>query len=185
MRKKKIRLGKQIEGSYKYSTSLNLGKDLFSQVEDFLKEERIREALSEKVKTLQVIIDNFKGKGKKGNLSYYYTLGKKLQFIEEPPFSKVEQYSLFRVIYELCPEILSHILNPKVAAKHIAAMFYLGKIELRDLDRATWSQWYELTKFKDLFENKNSYRGMLLAIRGKRISGPKLRLLINKELRKT
>lgn len=178
MRRTKIRLGKQAPDGYEYSTSLNLTKDLFEQVEGFQREEELREALNKKKETLKMTIKEFSGIRKKDSLSYYYAIGRSLRFVEESPFKKAEQYSLFRLIYELCPEILPHIADPKVASKHIAAMFHLGGIDRADLNKASWAQWYEITKFKKLFGKRKSYKRILELVKNIKLSGPELRKLI-------
>lgn len=178
--KKKIRLGKQAGRGYKYSTSLDLGKNLLEQAESLIEEETIREALKKRIEG--ICKSASKVKRKKGSLSYYFKIGKALQFAERNPFDGAEPHSLFRVIHELCPEILPHISNPKVATKHVAAMFYLGKIGKADLHKASWSQWYEITKFKKLFGKDKGYRKILGLLEEMKLSGPELRRLIKENI---
>lgn len=183
MRKKKIRLGKKTNQGYKYASGIiNLDEKLEDQIEKFLEEEEIIESLERKIDNLQKIINSFEDK--KTNIDYYYLLGKKLQFIDRQPFSEVKPWSLFRLIYELLPKALPHISISEMGSKHIAMMFYLGKIDERDIPKATWDQWREIVKFKDLFTDRRLYKKVLLLIKGQKVSGPQLRKAISKKIKK-
>lgn len=161
--KKKIRLGKKTEEGYKYSSNIDFsrGEDLSTQIEKFEKEKEVKEKLEEKVSEFESITEKFKLK--KENINYYYEIGKKLQFLEKTPFKEVEKYSAFRIIHEMIPGILPHVEDKKVTEKHIAHMFYLGKLDKDILERASWTQWYEILKFKDINKNKSLLNKVLLA----------------------
>lgn len=185
-RRGKIRLGKYTEEGFKYFSGLRFNKslDLEEQMGLFLKERKIKRELKKEILNLHKETQKFKSDKKGNNLSYYYALGKKLQFLDKPSFNEVEKWSAFRVIYESLREILPHISNSELGSKHIAMMFYIGKVDRKDLAKATWIQWYEIAKFPKLFKGNKFFKKILPLISHKKISGPQLRLIINNLIKK-
>lgn len=181
--KKKVRLGKKTKGGYTYATTVNLGRNLTTQIEELIKEKDVKDLLKKEVDKLSELVEGFEDKEKASNTFYYHVVGKSLKFLEKKTFKRVGRWSVFRVVHETLPEMLPHISDTSVASKHIAAMFYLGKVSKRDLPRATWAQWYEIVKFPKLFTSKRLYKKILTQIKGKEISGPQLRSLIPKKWR--
>jgi hypothetical protein len=161
-KKKKIRLGKKTEEGYKYSANIDFsrGEDVFTQIERFEREIEVKEKLEEKVSELESITKNYSLK--KENIDYYCEMGKRLQFLDRTPFKEVEKYSVFRLIYEMIPGILPHIEDHKVAEKHIASMFFMGKVDRSLLKRASWAQWYEILKFKEIYKNRRLLEKILI-----------------------
>ena len=170
-KKEKIRLGKQTEEGYEYASSLRFDKDLLAQVEEFQKEESVRERLRGEVKTLRDFIGGFTKREKNNNIFYYRAVGRKLRFLEKSAFKGVELWSAFRLIYEWLPDILPHISKPRVARNHIATMYYLDKVDERDLGKADWRQWYSIAMFPELFTSRKHYKKILAAINQSKIKG--------------
>ncbi len=177
---KKIKLGKKTAHGYEYSTKINFNEDISLQLAQIIQETDIEEALEKEIKHLKGLIKKFPRKEK--NIFYYYTLGKKLLFLEENFFKKVARYSIFRRIIEELPEILPHLQNSKRAVKHLDFMYNIAHLDKKYLSKASWDQWCEIMKFKYIYKKKRLFRKILLECQ-KGVSGMSLRKKI-KELRK-
>lgn len=180
--KKKLSLGKKTKDGYQYAATVSLDQDLTTQIEEFVKEKGIKDSLKRETDKLSKIAKGFKNREKRNNLSYYYMIGKNLKFLEKPVFKKAKMWSVFRLIYELSPGLVPHVSDSNLGSKHIAMMFYLGKVNKKELSKATWHQWREIVKFKELFTTKRLYKKILDLIKGKRTSGPQFRNTIAQKI---
>lgn len=181
-KEKKIRLGKTTEEGYVYSSKIDFRKDLSSQINDYIKERQARGALNLEIIKLKKVVQKFSRFKKVKNLSYYYKIGSYLSFLKKDVFKEISPYSIFRRIKEEIPEILPS-LNEKTAQKHLEVMYKLGQIDEKFLPKASWDQWYEIMKFKDIYKNQKLLRQILTKSKTG-ISGPLLRNEIKKLLRR-
>lgn len=181
-KKRKISLGKLTELGYEYSTKIDFKKDFSSQISDYIKERQAYEALNLEIKRLKEVVKKFSNFKKEKNLFYYYTIGSYLSFLKKEIFKEISPYSIFRIIKEEIPEILPH-LDDKTAQKHLEIMYKLGQIDKEILKKASWDQWYEIMKFKDIYKKQKLLKQILNECKSG-ISGPSLRVKIKNLLSK-
>jgi len=173
-KKKRIRLGKTTEEGYIYSSKIDFGKQDFSaQINDYIRERQANDALNLEINTLKGVIDKLSEVKKEKNLFYYYTIGRHLSFLKKEVFKEISPYAIFRKIKEEIPKILPS-LDDKTAQKHLEIMYKLGQINKEVLKKASWDQWYEIMKFKDIYKKQNLLRQILIECESG-ISGPSLR----------
>ena len=175
--KKKIVLGKKTTEGYNYKTKVDFSEDLSLQISRLIDEKKANEAILKKIKELKEVAKKFSEKEK--NISYYYTLGQKLMFLDEKFFKKIARYSVFRRIIEELPEILPHIKNKQRALKHLDFMYNIAHIDRKYLSKASWDQWFEIMKFKEIYRKKKALHQILNLCQNK-ASGPILRNEIKK-----
>jgi len=173
----KIYLGKKTAEGYDYKTKINFKEDLSLQISRLIDERKTNEFILKEIKKLKKIIRKFPKKKK--NISYYYTLGKKLLFLDKAFFKRVARYSIFRRIIEELPDILPHIQDEKRALKHLDFMYNIAHIDEKYLSKASWDQWFEIMKFKGIYNKKKVFHRILDLCQDK-ISGPALRAEIKK-----
>ncbi|MBM3141798.1 MAG: hypothetical protein FJ005_01945 [Chloroflexi bacterium] len=169
---KKIELGRRTNEGYKYEAKIDLSKDLSSQITRVIKEKEINEIISRKVEELREAIKGFPDKEQ--SLEYYYQTGRNLLFLDNELFRDIAPYSVFRRIFEELPEILPGLGKRAVATKHLDIMFKLAHIDRNDLSKASWDQWYEIMKFKDIYKRQDLLKQALDYCKSG-MSGPRLR----------
>jgi len=147
--RKKMLGEKTVEG-YKYKARVDFGKNISTQISIVIKEKEVNDIIKKKVEELKEIARRFDKKKK--NLQYYLQIGKRLLFLDSDLFKDIARYSVFRRIIEEFPEILPEIKNEKVAIKHLDFMYGVAHMKERNLPKATWDQWYEIMKFKDIYK---------------------------------
>lgn len=172
-KERKIRLGKTTEEGYVYSSKIDFRKDVSFQITDYIKERQAYDALNLEIKKLKKVIQKISDVKKEKNLFYYHTIGGHLSFLRKEVFKEISLYSIFRRIKEEIPEILPH-LNDKTAQKHLEVMYKLGQINKEMLKKASWDQWYEIMKFKDVYKKQDLLKQILVECKSE-ISGPFLR----------
>ncbi len=166
----KIRLGKKTDSGYEYSSRIDFKEDLSIQISKLIQEKKAKDELDAYIKKIAEISSQFKNKEK--NLNYYSTVGKVLSFLDSANFRIIKPYSVFRRIVDEIPDIL-----PKIDAKrtqdHLMMMYRVGGLNKSLLDKATWDQWYEISKFKNVISNPKTLEGALRFCKDS--SGPELR----------
>jgi len=167
----KIGLGKKTNEGYKYRAKIDFGQDLSAQISGVTKEKEVNEIIKAKVEEIKEVVKKFPGKEK--NLQYYYEIGRKLSFIDSDSFKNIAPYSIFRRIIEESPEVLPNV-QEKVATKHLDIMYKLAHVGKDELSKATWDQWYEIMKFKEVYRKQNLLEQALDAC-SSGIAGPSLR----------
>lgn len=160
-KKSKISLGKSTESGYDFSTKIDLTADLEVQIKKVMHEKYVKDELIKRIEDVKLVVKKYKDKQKINNPLYYHRIGKTLRFLERYPFKSVKITSALRNIYEQYREILPSSINLRIAIKHMLAMYYLGKVDKVDLDKATWWKWYDLAKFPKLFTTAKKYKEML------------------------
>lgn len=177
----KLKLGKKTNAGYEYSAKINFKKDFAMQIAKLMAEKKAHDKLECELKNLEKAVNMLAKQKKNKNLLYYYKIGKSLLFLERKDFKNVSPYSVYRRVAEEIPQILPPIKNLEIIPKHLEIMYRLAHIKQDLLKRASWDQWYEMMKFKTLYKKQRILGKILRIIKGKKISGPKLRLLISKE----
>ena len=69
-------------------------------------------------------------------------------------FKNIKPYSVFRRLVDEIPDILPR-LDTKRIQDHLMMMYRIGNLDERVLDKATWEQWYEISKFKNVIQDKD------------------------------
>jgi len=182
-KKRKIKLGKLTESGYEYSTKVDFKRDFSSQISDFIKERQAYDALNLEIEKLKKVVKKFFSLKKEKNLFYYCAIGSHLSFIKKEIFKEISPYSIFRRIKEEIPEILPH-LDDKTAQKHLEVMYKLGQINKKILEKASWDQWYEIMKFKDIYKKQKLLKQTLNECKSG-TSGPSLRNKIKNIIQST
>ncbi len=157
----KLILGKKTESGYEYSAKIDFKKDFSMQIANLIKEKKVFDELNLEIKRLKEEIANSSDPNKEKNLFYYYTIGKKLSILDNENFKEISPYSIFRRIKEEIPEILPHIEDIKTAQKHLEIMYKLGQIDEKFLKKASWDQWYEIMKFKEINKKQKLLKQIL------------------------
>lgn len=181
MAQTKLKLGKKTDKGYEYSTKINFKEDFTSQINKLMKEKKAHDELESQLRKLEKAIQDLTAYKKDKDLLYYYIIGKNLLFLDKENFRNIKPYSIYRRITEEIPEILPNIKDKKTIQKHLEIMFRIAHIEKNHLSKASWDQWYEILKFKDIYKDKKLLRLILNECK-KGISGISLRNKI-KELR--
>ena len=148
--KKNIVLGKKEEGIYKYRTKVKFGEGFSDHISQVLQEREINKIIEKKSEELTKIANKIINKEK--NLLYYYRIGKRLDFINSKDFKNVAMGSIFRRIAEESADILPMISSIDMAVRHFRFMYCIGQLEKENVMQASWDQWFEITKFKDLYK---------------------------------
>ncbi len=147
----KVKLGKKTEEAYEYSAKIDFKEDFSTQVANLIKEKKANDFFELKIKKIKEEIKIFSKREKYKSLSYYYLIGKKLLFLKDNPFKDIVVGSVFRRIFEEVPEILPNIIDRNMAIRHLHLMYGIAHVKKKDLRRASWDQWFEITKFRGTY----------------------------------
>lgn len=175
----KIGLGAKTDSGYKYSSRINFKEDLSLQITKLMQEKKAKDELNKYVEQIRKTISRFKNKEK--NLVYYSAVGKTMSFLNSVIFKNIRPYSVFRSLIDEIPEILPG-LDAKRIQDHLMMMYRIRKLDESILDKATWEQWYEISKFKNLIGNQKVLNKILVSCGNS--SGPDLRKKIESILGK-
>ena len=144
-KKSRVGLGETTDSGYKYSSRINFKEDLSVQIKKLMQEKKAKDELGNHIEKIRKIVLLFKDK--RGNLDYYYTLGKAMLFLSNSSnFHNIKPYSVFRRIIDEIPDILPG-QDPKRIQDHLMMMHRIGDLDKNILEKATWEQWYEISKF--------------------------------------
>lgn len=166
----KIGLGEKTDSGYKYSSRINFKEDLSLQIAKLMQEKKAKDELETYVEQIRKISSRFKNKEK--NLDYYIAVGKILSFLSSNNFKNIKPYSVFRRLIDEVPDVLPG-LDAKRMQDHLMMMYRIGELDEDVLSKATWEQWYEISKFKNVI-SKRKVLNRVLASSGS-ASGPDLR----------
>lgn len=182
IRKKKIRFpnGKELEVDA-FDAEIVLGRgDEFESAEELLKEEEIEKAIQAALKKIETIAQKYHDKTR--NIWYCYEVGKVLQFVDTKGFTDRKGLIWHRIAYDLRPDLFGgKRKNPQEAKRYPETMYHLGKQSKEDVKRATFDQWYEILKFKNIYKDKKLLE-QILDVCEQGLSSTQLRQRI-KELR--
>ncbi len=157
--KREVKLGKKSDIGYRYSVKINFKEDLATQISKVIKEKELNGTLKKKIRELNEVVEKFLEKEK--NLQYYYEIGEHLLFLDRNPFKEVARGSILRRIFEEIPNMLPDIKDKDMAGRHLNFMYWIAHIGKEDLSRASWEQWFEITKFKEIYKNKKILQEIL------------------------
>jgi len=182
VRKKKIKFpnGKELEIDA-FDAEIVLGnREELQSAEELLEQAEIEESAQAALKEIDVIAQRRPDREK--NIWYCYEVGKILQFVDEKGFTDRKGLIWRRMAYDLRPDLFGgKKKNAEEAKRYPETMYHLGKQLEEDVGRATFDQWYEILKFKDIYKEKKLLEQILTACE-KGLSGVQLRQRI-KDLR--
>ena len=182
VRKKKIKFpnGKELEiDAFDAEIVLGNGNELQS-AEELLKQAKIEEAIQTVLQEIDVIAQRYPSREK--NIWYCYEVGELLQFVDEKGFIDRKGLIWRRMAYDLRPDLFNRKKKSAEESKRYPeTMYHLGKQLKRNVGRASFEQWYEILKFKDIYKD-NDILEQILAVCEQGLSSIQLRQKI-KELR--
>lgn len=173
--------GKEIEvDTFEATLILGSGTEL-ETIDELLQQEEAEKAIRDALGNIETIAAKYAGKVR--DIWYYYNVGKILQFVDSKGFTDRSKYRVWqRMAHDLHPELFGGIRkNAREATRYPEIMYHLGKQLEENVGRATFAQWYEILKFKDIYKGKDPLEQILTACE-KGLSGVQLRQRI-KDLR--
>jgi len=156
IRREKILVdGKEIEvDTFDTRIILGSGKELES-IDELLIEEEIEKSIQEALVNIENIAQKYPYKEK--DMRYCYEVGKVLQFVDNKGFTKRKGLIWRRMAYDLRPDLFGgRKKNAEESKRHPETMYYLGKQTSQNVKRANFDQWYEILKFKRIYEGKDN-----------------------------
>ncbi len=177
VRREKILLdGKEIEvDTFDAKVVLGSGDELES-IEELLVEEEIEKAIQAALKEIETIAEKYPDKVE--NILYCYEVGKVLQFVDTKGFTDRKGLIWRRMAYDLRPDLFGgKKKNADESKRYPEMIYYLGKQKKENIRRASFDQWYEILKFKRIYEEKDKeLLGQILTeCESKRLSSVQLR----------
>lgn len=166
----RIGLGEKTDSGYKYKSRINFKEDLSLQIAKLMQEKKAKDELETYIAQIRKASSQFKNKEK--NLDYYKSVGRILSFLNNNNFKNIKPYSVFRRLIDEIADILPG-LDAKRIQDHLMMMYRIGGLEENVLNRATWEQWYEISKFKNAVKNQKVLNKILNSSGS--TSGPDLR----------
>jgi len=166
----KVGLGGITEEGYKYKTKINFKEDLSLQIARLIQEKRAKDELEIYIDQIRKVSSRLKNKKK--NLAYYKAVGNILSFMNNSNFENIKPYSVFRRLIDEVPDMLPG-LDTKRIQDHLMMMYRIGELDEEVLGKATWEQWYEISKFKNVVNNRKVLNRILTS--SDNTSGPNLR----------
>ena len=185
IRKKKITIdGKEVEVPT-FDTKIIPGEEIDTDTLDKLsKEEEIEKKLQDAIKKVKIVKTKYKNVVK--NISYFYTVGKILQFVDKEDYFKNQRGKIWqRMSLDCAPELF--LFDPKKfsnnkkmvqeSKRYPEFMYLLAKIPEEFTKKASWDQWREILKFPGIDKKQKLLRQILTECKSG-ISGPSLRAKI-------
>ncbi len=154
LRKEKLVIGgKEIEvDTFDAKVTLGSGKELES-IEELLIEEEIEKTIQYMLKEINALTIKYPEKVK--DIGYCYEVGKVLQLVDSKGFTDRRGLIWHRMAYDLYPDLFGGAKkNPTEAKRYPETMYLLGKQDQNVIKNATFNQWYEILKFKDIYKDK-------------------------------
>ena len=172
--------GKEIEvDTFDAQVILGSGEELES-IEELLTEEEVEKAIQGALREIETIAQKYPDKEK--DIWYCYEVGNVLQFVDTKGFTERKGLIWRRMAHDLRPDLFGgQRKNAEEAKRYPETMYHLGKQSEEAIKRATFDQWYEILKFKDVYKDK-SLLDHILKVCERGLSSIQLRQKI-KELR--
>jgi hypothetical protein len=155
LRREKIVVnGKEIEvDTFDAKVVLGSGKELES-IDELLTEEEIENAIQIALKEIEIIAQKYPDREK--NVWYCYEVGKVLQFVDTKGFTDRRGLIWRRMAFDLRPDLFNRRKKDTEESKRYPEfMYHLGKQSKKNVRRATFNQWREILKFKEIYEDEN------------------------------
>ena len=153
--------GKEIEVDvFDAKVVLGSGEELES-IEELLIEEEIEKYIQAALKEIETIAQRYPNRER--DIWYCYEVGKTLQFVDAKGFTDRNGLIWHRMAYDLRPDLFGgRKKNANEAKRYPETMYHLGKQSKEAIKRATFDQWYEILKFKDVYKDKDLLERILM-----------------------
>jgi len=153
--------GKEIEVDvFDAKVVLGSGEELES-IEELLIEEEIEKSIQAALKEIDTIAQRYPNRER--YIWYCYEVGKTLQFVDAKGFTDRKGLIWHRMAYDLRPDLFGgRKKNANEAKRYPETMYHLGKQSKEAIKRATFDQWYEILKFKDVYKDKDLLERILM-----------------------
>lgn len=141
-----------------FDTKIIPGKEIESYTLDKLsEEEEIEKKLQGAIEEIRIAKTKYKNVVK--NISYFYEIGKILQFVDKKDYFRKQRGKIWqRMAGDLAPDLFESTREPK---RHAEFMYLLAKIPKQFIKKASWDQWYEIMKFKKIYQKLELLRRIL------------------------
>ncbi len=175
IRRKKIKIdGKEIEVDV-YDTRLipGSGKEE-AAIESLYREDKIEDEIQKAVKKIDSVAEEYKERKK--DIWYYYKVGEILQFVDDKEFLDAKGAIWERMADNLRPELFTGSkIPPKKPKIYPERMYLLAKQNREDIERVTWSHWFEILQYPKIYKNQKVVAQLLRECEEKRLSSGELR----------
>lgn len=175
IKRKTIKInGREIEVDA-YDTRLIPGSGKEEEaIESLYREDKIEEEIQKAIKKIDAMATEYKGE--KRDIWYYYKVGKILQFVDDNEFLDVKGSIWERMADNLRPELFTGSKRPPKKAKtYPERMYLLAKQNREDIERVTWSHWFEILQYPKIYKNQKVVAQLLKECEKKRLSSGELR----------
>lgn len=155
IRKEKVIVdGKEIElDTFGAKVILGSGEELES-IEELLKEEEIEKEIQNALRKIETIAERHPDREK--DIWYCYEVGKVLQFVDSKGFTDRKGIIWRRMAFDLRPDLFSRKKkDEKESPRYPEFMYLLGKQSRKNVRRATFNQWREILKFKEIYKGED------------------------------
>lgn len=168
--------GREIEVPI-FDTQIIPGKVVEENIlQNLAEEEKIEEKIHCAIKKLEILKKKYKNHLQK-NLLYFYEAGKVLRFVEDNAIFKKQKGRIWqRMSRDIAPNLFLYSGGNKISEskRYPEFMYLLAKIPQKFIKRASWDQWYEILKFKEIYK-KQKFLTELFKEKMLEGSGPSLR----------
>jgi len=175
VKKKKVIIdGQEIEVPI-FETKITPGKELDINALDKLREEeQIEKDVQKIIERIRIVKAKYKNIRK--NINYFYEVGKVLQFVDRKGFKRQRGKIWQRIARDLAPDLFLFDIkkSPQESKRYPEFMYFIAKVPKKFLKEASWDQWYEIMKFKDIYKKRKLLMRVLNECK-LGISGPSLR----------
>jgi hypothetical protein len=146
--------GKKIQvDTFDAKVILGSGTELDS-IEELLRQEEAEKAIQDALNKIEAIAKKYARKER--DIWYYYEVGKALQFIDDKGLTDIKGLIWHRMAYDRRPDLFGgKKKNAQESKRYPETMYHLGKQLGKNVGRATFEQWYEILKFKDIYRDKD------------------------------
>ena len=163
VRKKKFIInGQEVEVPV-FDTKIISGKEIDTGTLDKLsKEEKIEKKLQDAIERIRIAKAIYKNIVK--NINYFYTVGKILQFVDKNDYLKKQRGKIWqRMARDIAPELFLFDGKKKLreSKRYPEFMYLLAKIPKQFIDKASWDKWYEIMKFRKIYEKQKLLKQIL------------------------
>ena len=146
--------GKEIEvDTFDAKVVLGSGEE-FESIEELLIEEAIEKSIQPALKEIDTIAPKYPDKEK--DIWYCYEVGKVLQFVDNNGFTDRRGLIWQRMAFDLRPDLFNRRKTKAEESKRYPEfMYHLGKQPEKNVKRATFNQWREILKFKEIYKDED------------------------------
>jgi nicotinamide mononucleotide adenylyltransferase len=163
LRREKIKLddGSEIEvDTFDARVIVGSGKELES-IDELLRQEEQENMIQDALKRIDNIAKRYPDRY--NDIRYCYAVGKVLQFVDTGGFQERRGLVWQRMAYDLRPDLFGEKKSQREAKRYPETMYHLGKQTKEIIARATFDQWYEILKFKNIYEDRRLLEDILRA----------------------